>query len=287
MEQININKTTKTDIYKIDPRAIVVEEGFNSRTDFGDIEELADEIKEQGVLNPITVVPFKNENGEDRYRIVDGERRYRACMHILNNGGEIARIPALFASKALSAAELLTQQLMRNEGKPFTEIEYGIAFDKFKKLGYENGEIATKLGIKRWKVDCYLKHLTRDERVQQLMKEGKITGTDVRRIYQSAKNDDNAVKQILSLSNKAEEKGKKKLSLKDLDVDADYNVVKDTTAIKKGLGTLFMYLDAASNGGKIDIELDIFDIFEKIVSEKKNIKEIFDELKKESYNKAS
>ena len=34
------NKTTKTDIYKIDPRNIVVTKGFNSRCNFGDLDEL-------------------------------------------------------------------------------------------------------------------------------------------------------------------------------------------------------------------------------------------------------
>ena len=38
------NKTTKTDIYKIDPRNIVVKDGFNSREDFGDIDTLANQI---------------------------------------------------------------------------------------------------------------------------------------------------------------------------------------------------------------------------------------------------
>lgn len=275
MEQIN--KTTKTDIYKIDPRAIVVEAGFNSRSDFGDIEELASQIKEQGVLNPITVIPFKDENGTEKYRLVDGERRYRATMFLIQHGTDVARVPALFASKNLSQAELLTQQLLRNEGKPFTEYEYGVAFDKFKKLGFENAEIAEKLGIKQWKVDCCLAHLNRDERVQELMKNGSITGVDVRHIYQAAKNDEKAVKQILRLAEKADTREDKKISLKDLDIDADYNVVKDTAAVKKGLSALFTYIDIYSKNGKYDLGLDIYSVFDAITHDKKNIKEIFEE----------
>ena len=61
------NKTTKTDIYKIDPRNIVVTKNFNSRCNFGDLDELARQIKEQGVLNPISVQPFKDENGEEPF----------------------------------------------------------------------------------------------------------------------------------------------------------------------------------------------------------------------------
>lgn len=275
MEQIN--KTTKTDIYKIDPRAIVVEAGFNSRSDFGDIEELASQIKEQGMLNPITVVPFKDENGVEKYRLVDGERRYRATMFLIQNGTEVARVPALFASKNLSPAELLTQQLLRNEGKPFSEYEYGVAFDKFRKLGFEPCEIAAKLGIKQWKVDCCLAHLERDERVQKLMRDGNITGVDVRHIYQAAKDEEKAVKQILKLAEKADAREDKKISLKDLDLDADYNVVKDTAAVKKGLSALFTYIDLYSKNGKYDLGLDIYSVFDAITKGKKNIKEVFEE----------
>ena len=77
------NKTTKTDIYKIDPRNIVVKDGFNSREDFGDIDTLAKQIEENGILNPISVVPFKDESGNEKYRLIDGERRYRAVMSLL------------------------------------------------------------------------------------------------------------------------------------------------------------------------------------------------------------
>lgn len=282
MEQIN--KTTKKDIYNIDPRSIVVEAGFNSRTDFGDIAELAEQIKNQGMLNPITVTPFKDENDVEKYRLVDGERRYRATMYLLEHDVEIARIPAIFASKSLTKEELLLQQIMRNEGKPFTEYEYGIAYKKFKDMGFTNAEIAAKVGKKRWHVDCCLAHLERDEKVQELMREGKIDGVQVRNIFQAAKGDDKrALKQVLKLVEIADNKGEKKVSLKDLNFDIDYNVQKDTTAVKKGLSTLFMYIDAYK---KYNISLNLSELFEMISKDKKTIKDYFEEAKEKAYNKA-
>lgn len=270
------NKTTKSDIYKIDPRNIVVRQNFNSRTDFGDIEELASQIKAQGVLNPLTVIPFKDDNGEEKYRLVDGERRYRATMFLIENGTDVPRVPALYAAKSLSEDELLTQQIIRNEGKPFSEYEYGIAFKKFQDMGYSNAQISEKLGIKRWKVDCFLAHLNRDERVQELLREGKITGVDVRHIYQAAKDESKAVAQILKLAGKAEKSGSGKISLKDLEFGSDYNVVKDTASVKKGLATLFMYIDTYTKGGTIELGLDIYDVYEALSHGKKNLKEIFE-----------
>ena len=73
------NATKRTDIFQIDPRNIVVMDDFNARRDF-DLEELKEQIKAKGVLNPITVLPFKDEDGIERYKLVDGERRYRATM---------------------------------------------------------------------------------------------------------------------------------------------------------------------------------------------------------------
>ena len=270
------NKTTKSDIYKIDPRNIVVTPNFNSRTDFGDIEELSEQIKAQGLLNPITVIPFKDESGEEKYRLVDGERRYRATMLLIENGFDVPRIPALYASKSLSEDALLTQQIIRNEGKPFNEYELGIAFKKFKDMGYTNAEISEKLGFKRWKVDCFLAHLDRDERIQELLKQGKITGVDVRHIYQATKDENKAVAQIMKLAGKAEKEGTGKISLKDLDFGSDYNVVKDTSAVKKGLATLFMYIDTYTKGGTIELGLDIYDVYDALTKGKKNLKEIFD-----------
>lgn len=278
------NKTTKKDIYQIDPRNIVVQDGFNSRFDFGDIDELAEQIREQGVLNPVTVIPFKDEDGNEKYRLVDGERRYRASMKLIEGGFELPRIPALFQPKSTTQEEMLIQQLMRNEGKQFNEYELGIAYNKFRKLGYTNAEIAQKLGIKRWKVDCFLAHLERDEKVQQLMKEGRITGVDVRRIYQAAKNEQTAVKDIQKLVNKAESRGEKKLTLKDLDMDSAYSVVKDTTAVKKGLSTLFNYIDSYTGGGRITLGIDVYDVYNAIVKKNKNLKQIFDEALQEYNN---
>ena len=280
-----MNKTTKTDFYKIDPRSIVVSEGFNSRVDFGDIEELAESIKaSKGPIKAISVIPFKDENGEEKYRLVDGERRYRATMLLISQGFDIPRVKAEFVPKNATEEELLLNQIRSNEGKPFNEYELGLAYNKFSEMGLSHKEIAEKLGVARWKVDCFLAHLNRDERVQELMKQGKITGVDVRRIYQASKNEEAAVKEILKLNDRAEKTGKSKISLTDSDIDSAYSVAKDTATIKKGLATLITYIeDYASKG--VEPELDIYDILEKMSKEKKSIKDIFEDYKK--YHKSA
>lgn len=244
------NKTTKTDIFKIDPRNIVVEDGFNSREDFGDLETLAKQIEENGILNPISVVPFKDENGDEKYRLIDGERRYRAVMLLLNRGVNVDRVPALFQPKSADAKSLLVQQIIRNEGKGFNEMELAIAYKKLLDEGMTKDEIAEKIaGGKRSKVDYCLGHLNRDERVQKLIADGKVSGVLVRQIYSAHGKDDKegAVKELLDLSERVEGKietdgnsKKARATKKDL-LSNEVQLRQDSTAIRKGINLLLMY----------------------------------------------
>ena len=47
-----------------------------TRMDPGSLEELAESIKAQGLIQPISVRPV----GKGRYEIIAGERRWRACQ---------------------------------------------------------------------------------------------------------------------------------------------------------------------------------------------------------------
>lgn len=268
-----MNKTKKKDILSIDPRAIVVSDGFNSRNDFGEIDVLAKQIAENGVLNPISVVVEKNENGEERYRLVDGERRYRATMLNIENGINIDYVPAIVVPKATEEKDLVIQQMIRNEGKVFNEYEIAIAVKKMLEYGMSKDEIAEKvLGGKRTKVDYCLAHLKRDERVQKALADGKITGVLVRQIYNDMGKDnkDKATEKILSLIDNAEKASTDgnnvKVTNKNLKEIGDNGVQArmDSTAIRKGLSLLFAYIKEyhAEN-----VELDIFDIHDRLKKE--------------------
>ena len=244
------NKTTKTDIYKIDPRNIVVKDGFNSREDFGDIDTLAKQIEENGILNPISVVPFKDEDGNEKYRLIDGERRYRAVMSLLDRGVSVDRIPALFQPKSADQKALLVQQIIRNEGKGFNEMELAIAYKKLLDEGMTKEEIAEKIaGGKHSKVNYCLGHLNRDERIQKLIADGKVSGVLGRQIYSAHGKDDKdgAVKELLELAERVEGKietdgnsKKARATKKDL-LSNDVQLRQDSTAIRKGITLLLMY----------------------------------------------
>lgn len=260
------NKTTKTDLYKIDPRNIVVVEGFNCRKNFGDIDKLAEEIKAQGILNPISVIPFKDENGNDKYRLVDGERRYRATMKLINEGVEILRIPALFLSKSMSEEDMLIQQALRNEGEQFTPYEWGLLAKRLMdKCGLTMKEVSEKLGINIGTISRYLGYLELDPRLSELIRDRKISGPNLDRVLNAYNGDEEAAyKEIVKLLKSMEEKGTTKVSLRDCDKNSKTVIFKDSTTIRKGLDKLISYVKEYQTENNCKVQLNIVDMLAQL-----------------------
>lgn len=214
---VELNATKRSDIYMIDPRNIVVVEGFNARKEFA-LDELKEQIRLQGVLNPLTVIPFKDENGVEKYRLVDGERRYRSVMALIANGEDIKRIKAMYLPKNTKEEDMYIQQMMRNEGKNFIPIECAILFNMFKeKYGYTQNEIAEKFGKKASFVSNCLSLLDLNPEIQQKMLNGEISTDAVKNIVSNHKDDEKA--QLAAVENtikEAKAKGKKTATTKDV-----------------------------------------------------------------------
>jgi ParB family chromosome partitioning protein len=102
---------------------------------FGSLEELAESIRRQGILQPLLVRPV----GEGHYEIVAGERRYRAAqmvglsevpVHILEISEHEARLLALVENlqredlnpyeETLGLLDLLSQELSRSREEVVT-----------------------------------------------------------------------------------------------------------------------------------------------------------------------
>ena len=265
------NKTKRTDIFSIDPRNIIVPQGFNSRVNFGNIEELAEQIKTAGMLNPITVQAVKMEDGTEKYNLVDGERRYRAIMLLIDKGEkikdkEIDYVSAIKVPATLSKTELYVQQAMRNEGKNFNEYEWAVLARKLRdECGITNmSEIARMLGKNNGQVVYWFQILELPEKYQALVRDGKLCGPDLRRVLQAHGRDtDKAWEDIEKMQAAAEEKGEENLSLKDLGYDSKTKIFKDSKTILKGVKTLFDYVNHYSQEGK-EVEMDLLDMFERL-----------------------
>lgn len=265
------NKTKRTDIFSIDPRNIIVPQGFNSRVNFGNIEELAEQIKTAGMLNPITVQAVKMEDGTEKYKLVDGERRYRAIMLLIDKGEkikdkEIDYVSAIKVPSNLSKSELYVQQAMRNEGKNFNEYEWAILARKLRdECGITNmSEIARMLGKNNGQIVYWFQILELPEKYQALVRDGKLCGPDLRRVLQAHGRDtENAWEDIEKMQAAADEKGEEHLSLKDLGYDSKTKIFKDSKTILKGVKTLFDYVNYYSQEG-VEVEMDLLDMFERL-----------------------
>lgn len=278
--------SSKVRVFDIDPRKIDVIKGFNKRKDFGDLDELAAQIKEQGLLEPISVIPY-NKDGEDRFLLLNGERRYRSIMKLMDGGEEISTIPAnvLEDGEKLSDADLYIQQFIRNEGKKFNDVEFGYICKTLKDLGLSNSEIGKRLGKNPGVVSYALQSLDYDPRIREMIENGEIGGTEVRRMYTAARKthgkdwEQKANEQILAMREaanaSAETSGKPaKVSIKNNDL---YGDVKDTKAFIAGMKALRNYIRFYQNANKgVEFEIDIMDMYEKLTeNDKLTLRDLF------------
>ena len=257
-----INATKRTDIYQIDPRNIVVVEGFNARKNF-DLDELKEQIRKVGVLNPITVIPFKDkETGAEKYRLVDGERRYRAVMALLAEGEDIKRIKAMYLPKGTKEEDLLIQQLLKNTGKQFSEIEMAKLFNRFKEQwGYTQTEIADKFCKKASFVSRCMALLDLPAEIIEMMERGEISADTARQIVSQNKDDEDAQVEAADKAVKtAKAKGKKTATTKDIPVNVQAaNLIAKIRKDLKKYATLMDSLDGENAEVMMTNAIQVYD----------------------------
>lgn len=234
--------TKRTDLFLIDPRNIVVVDGFNVRREF-DLEELKEQIKDKGVLNPVTVIPFRDEHGVEKYKLVDGERRYRAVMEAIAEGADIPFIKALKAPKDATLESLYIEQMMRNEGKRFTEYECAIMYKRFKdEFGYSQVEIAQKFHKSPAAISKCLSLLGMPDYLREKVQSGELSVTAAKEIASSYFDDESQIEAAKQAVHEARGQGKRatRRDLGDLKSEKNalslYNAliaIQDTLGLKR------------------------------------------------------
>lgn len=130
------------------------------------IAQLAQSIREQGVLQPILVVPM---NG-GRYRIVAGERRWRAARM-----AGLDHVPCII--RELDAAQqmeiALIENLQREDLNPI-EAAQGIQA-LMKQCGYTQEAVAERLCKSRPAVANLLRLLTLPEEIMAMVRQGTLS----------------------------------------------------------------------------------------------------------------
>lgn len=165
----------ETPVGKMAPLSTIEPDPRQPRSTMGDLAELVASIREKGVLEPILVRPRPEDEGDGpapgaQYRIISGERRYRAAQE-----AGLYEVPVIemdvSEQEALEIA--LIENLQRKDLTPFEEAEgYRLLAESH---GYTHEEIATSVAKSRTVVTESLSLLQMPARVRDTVQALAIT----------------------------------------------------------------------------------------------------------------
>jgi ParB family chromosome partitioning protein len=143
---------------------------FQPRTIFEDqpLAELADSIREHGIMQPILVRPVAGD--PNSFEIIAGERRWRAAQK-----AQLHQVPIVLRSLTdIQALELaLIENIQREDLSPIDEAKgYQRLMDEF---GHRQEDIANTVGKSRPHVANLLRLLTLPDEVQDMLNGGKLS----------------------------------------------------------------------------------------------------------------
>jgi ParB/RepB/Spo0J family partition protein len=157
-------------IFVVDPKKIKIKSGLNRREDYGDMEDLKRKIIiAGGVKKPIHVERDTNGN----LFVTDGHRRVQAVNELNKQKGNNFTLKAILDKKA-AGLEHCVNQLINNDGKPFTPIEEAHIFQEFIDDGKDEKYIAEQTGRNIGTVKNRLILLQGSKSIQESIQQGKI-----------------------------------------------------------------------------------------------------------------
>ncbi len=142
-----------------------------SHFDNNSIRELANSIREQGLLMPILVKKDNNSKNYNKFIIIAGERRWRACKSL-----KMKKINALVIKNTSEKADALAAIIENVQREDLSVLEEAIAYDKLmKNYKMKHEDIAKSTGKSRSYITNLLRLLSLNEGVKKLLNEKKIS----------------------------------------------------------------------------------------------------------------
>ncbi|MBZ4687630.1 MAG: parB-like partition protein [Clostridiales bacterium] len=245
---------------------------FQPRKNFDEekLQELADSINEHGVVQPIVVRSY----GEDQYEIVAGERRWRACR-LLN----METIPAIvrdFNDRQVTEIALI-ENVQREDLNPIEEAwAYKTLLDEF---NLTQNELSNRVGKSRSFIANMMRLLNLPVEIQECLSSGQLSIGHARALL-PLENIDKQIelaKKIIENEltvREVEKIVKDLLSEKDKDrkkekeVDKEYinpmnKIFEDK--LQELLGTKVKFKQKNKDSGKIEIEYYTSEDLERII----------------------
>ena len=228
--------------------------------------ELADSIKQHGILEPLTVVDRK-----DHYEIVGGERRWRAAKKL-----GLKEVPVIIRdlTEQQIAEIALIDNLQREDINPIEEaLAYKRLIDEF---GYTQDQVAEKMSKSRVYITNSLRLLKLCDSVRQMVIDGQISSGHARalipvedpeeqfQLAQKIFDEKLSVRETEKLiKNLGKSNKKKKTAKNNASIEAVYQEVSEKC--KQALGTKVEVTSKGDGVGLIQIEFYSNDDLEKII----------------------
>ena len=223
------------------------------------LDELANSIKKNGIIQPIAVRLKKSEPG--KYEIVAGERRWLAAQKA---GLHDIPVNVLDLSDVESLEVAIVENIQRDDLNPIEEAKgYKRLSDEF---NYDHENISKLMSKSRSHVSNTLRLLTLPNDIIGMLEEGTLTSGQARPLI-GLSNSSQIAEEIVAKNYSARKveylvKSKKNKNFKNKTYDAD--IMKAQERIEKILGLKININNKKNNSGKIIIEYKNLEQFELV-----------------------
>ena len=223
------------------------------------IEELAQSIKENGLIQPIIV----RQSPVIGYEILAGERRYRASI-----AAGLSEVPVII--KKLSDQDMMIHSIIENlQREDLNPIEEAKAYQSLIDKGYTHADIAEKMGKSRPYITNLVRLLTLPDFILTEVEAGKLSQAHARLLIQLStdeqkkilyriQTEDLSVRQVEHLLK--EEKNKKKSKEK------DHFIKEEEENLKKLLGLDVQIRLQKKEAGKITISFHNQEEYQRFIN---------------------
>ncbi len=164
----NIPPKAKPANFEEIPLAQIETNPFQPRTDFDEeaLEELANSIKVQGIIQPITV----RRLGEGKYQLISGERRFQASKR-----AGIGKVPAYV--RTANDQQMLEMALIENiQRENLNAIEVALSYQRLMaECELKQEELGDRVGKKRSTVNNYLRLLKLPPDIQAAVRDKALS----------------------------------------------------------------------------------------------------------------
>ena len=221
------------------------------------LEELANSIRKNGIIQPIAVRHSKSRSG--KYEIVAGERRWLAAQKA---GLHEIPVTILELSDVESLEVAIVENIQRDDLNPIEEARgYKRLNEEFK---YDHESISKLMSKSRSHISNTMRLLTLPKDVVAMLEEGSLSSGQARPLI-GISNASSIAEEIVSknysarkveyLTRSKKNKGEKVI---------DSNIIKTQERIERILGLKVNILNKKNNSGKVTIEYKDLEQFELI-----------------------